>query len=63
MAKLDVLMTNMEKMNQNISNMTKCNEKYDKFMKDKTCSGIQVAQDIKLLKVGVAHLLYFTCKY
>ena len=50
MAKLDVLMTNMEKMNQNISNMTKCKEKFDKSMEDKICSDIQVAQDIKLLK-------------
>ena len=50
MSKLDVMITNMDKMKQYIMNMTKCNEKFDKFMKDKISSDNQVAQDIKLLK-------------
>jgi hypothetical protein len=46
-SKSDELMNDMEKMNENI---TKCNEKFEKFMIDKSDSDLIMLQDIKLLK-------------
>ena len=48
--KLDELMVNIEKMNQNIMSISKCNEKFEKFMIDKINSDKIIAQDIELLK-------------
>lgn len=46
-SKSDEFMNDMEKMNENI---TKCNEKFEKFMIDKSDSDLIMLQDIKLLK-------------
>ncbi len=40
----------MEKMNENITKITKFNEKFEKFMIDKSDSDLIMLQDIELLK-------------
>ncbi|CAF1642529.1 unnamed protein product [Rotaria magnacalcarata] len=50
LSKLNELATNMEKLNDNIFKITLCNEKFEKFMKDKIDSDKIIQQEITVLK-------------
>ncbi|CAF1289161.1 unnamed protein product [Rotaria sordida] len=50
LSKLNELATNMEKLNDNIFKITLCNEKFEKFMKDKIDSDKIIQQEINVLK-------------
>ncbi|CAF2967175.1 unnamed protein product [Rotaria sp. Silwood2] len=50
LSKLNELAVNMEKMNDNISKITVCNEKFEKFMNDKIDSDKIIKQEINVLK-------------